>query len=208
MKKVLTAWPLCMPCTSERLRDYASLCTGRKSQTGAEGSYDPPSVFSLDRSSYFWPADMRWMPSCLAAAPKRVILLHSFGRDFKPWSEYAKTIRTNWLGNLHGPWTSLSIRFNGPFRRRKPGGPFADYLRALYAKRPPDVIVSIGAPAAAFVQRYRHDLFATTPMVFTAVEQRRVQYSSLTPNDAVVAVHINYLRPSRISCECCRTPRM
>jgi signal transduction histidine kinase len=30
-------------------------------------------------------------------------------------------------------------------------------------------------------------------MVFTAVEQRRVQYSSLTPNDAVVAVHINYL---------------
>jgi signal transduction histidine kinase len=30
-------------------------------------------------------------------------------------------------------------------------------------------------------------------MVFTAVEQRRVQYSSLTANDAVVAVRINYL---------------
>jgi len=30
-------------------------------------------------------------------------------------------------------------------------------------------------------------------MVFTAVEQRRVQYSSLTANDTVVAVRINYL---------------
>src|SRR6478736_6927468 len=30
-------------------------------------------------------------------------------------------------------------------------------------------------------------------MVFTAVEQRRVQYSSLTVNDTVVAVRINYL---------------
>jgi hypothetical protein len=30
-------------------------------------------------------------------------------------------------------------------------------------------------------------------MVLTAVEQRRVQYSSLTANDAVVAVRINYL---------------
>ncbi|MGB6818668.1 MAG: sensor histidine kinase, partial [Pseudolabrys sp.] len=31
------------------------------------------------------------------------------------------------------------------------------------------------------------------PMVFTAVDQRRVQYSSLTANDAVVALRINYL---------------
>ena len=30
----------------------------------------------------------------LAAEPKRVMVLHSFGRDFKPWNEYARTIRT------------------------------------------------------------------------------------------------------------------
>src|SRR2546427_7082665 len=27
------------------------------------------------------------------AEPKRVLILHSFGRDFKPWSEYARNIR-------------------------------------------------------------------------------------------------------------------
>ena len=74
-----------------------------------------------------------------------------------------------------------------------PEGPFVEYLRALSVKRWPDIIVSIGAPAAAFVQRHRRQLFANTPMVFTAVEQRRVQYSSLTENDAVVALRINYL---------------
>jgi signal transduction histidine kinase len=73
-----------------------------------------------------------------------------------------------------------------------PEAPFVEYLRALFAKQPLDLIVSIGAPAAAFVQRHRQRLFANTPMVFTAVEQRRVQYSMLTANDAVVAVWINY----------------
>jgi len=52
--------------------------------------------------------------------------------------------------------------------------------------------VSIGAPAANFVQRHRQQLFATTPMVFTAVEQRRIQRSSLTENDAVVATAHNF----------------
>ena len=79
------------------------------------------------------------------------------------------------------------------FSDENPEAPFVEYLRALFAKRPLDLIVSIGAPAAAFVQRHRQQLFATTPMVFTAVDQRRVQYSSLTANDAVVALRINYL---------------
>ena len=65
--------------------------------------------------------------------------------------------------------------------------PFVDYLRALYEEKPPDLIIAFGAPAASFVQRYRDRLFPGTPMVFTAVEARRVQYDKLTENDAVVA---------------------
>ena len=130
----------------------------------------------------------------LAAEPKQVMLLHSFGRDFKPWSDYAKTIRTEL--DRQSPWP-LDITEHSLVTARSPDEdpevPFVEYLRALSAKRPPDIIVSIGAPAAAFVQRHRQQFFATTPMVFTAVEQRRVQYSSLTANDAVVALRINYL---------------
>ncbi|MGA9053029.1 MAG: ATPase, partial [Pseudolabrys sp.] len=133
-------------------------------------------------------------PAGFAAESKRVMLLHSFGRDFKPWSEYAKAIRMEL--DRQSPWP-LDITENSVvtarFSDEDPEGPFVDYLRALFAKRPLDLIVSIGAPAAAFVQRHRQRLFATTPMVFTAVDQRRVQYSSLTANDAVVALRINYL---------------
>jgi len=41
------------------------------------------------------------------AEPKQVLMLHSFGRDFKPWSEYARTIRAEL--DRHGRW-KLSIR--------------------------------------------------------------------------------------------------
>ena len=133
-------------------------------------------------------------PAGFAAESKRVMLLHSFGLDFKPWSEYAKAIRSELV--RQSPWP-LDIIENSlvtaRFSDEDPEAPFVEYLRALFAKRPLDLIVSIGAPAAAFVQRHRQRLFATTPMVLTAVDQRRVQYSNLTAYDAVVALRINYL---------------
>ena len=125
----------------------------------------------------------------LAAEHKRVMMLHSFGRDFKPWIEYAKAIRTEL--DRQSPWP-LEIIDHSLLTARSsdenPEGPFIEYLRALSATRPLDLIVCIGAPAARFVQRHRRQLFATTPMIFTAVEQRRVQLSSLTENDTVVAI--------------------
>lgn len=130
----------------------------------------------------------------LAVEGKRVLMLHSFGKDFKPWSEYAQSIRAEL--QRQSPWPleivdhSLTSALSGDEDSETP---FVEYLRALFTKRPLDLIVSIGAPAAAFVQRRRASLFADTPMVFTAVDQRRIQYSILTENDVVVSVRINYL---------------
>jgi signal transduction histidine kinase len=130
----------------------------------------------------------------LAEDTKRVMLLHSFGREIKPWSDYAQSIRSEL--QRQSPWpldiidhSLVSARSDDP----DPEPPFVEYLRALFAKRPLDLIVSVGAPAAAFVQRHRQGLFAATPMVFTVVDQRRVQYSILTANDAVVPIRINYV---------------
>src|SRR5262245_6344146 len=129
------------------------------------------------------------------AQAKRVVLLHSFGQDFKPWSEYARTIRSEL--QRQSPWqlditdhTLVAARFEN----EDPEVPFVAYLRALFAEQQPDLIVCIGAPAAHFVQRHRPQLFANIPMVFTAVDERRVQFSALSPNDAVVPVRIDYLR--------------
>jgi len=129
-----------------------------------------------------------------AAEPKQVMLLYSFGKDFKPWSAYATSIRAEL--NRQSPWPLDITEYSLVSARsgdEDPETPFVEYLRATFAKRPLDLIVSVGAPAARFVQRHRQQLFATTPMVLMAVDERRVQYSSLTSNDTVVAVRINYL---------------
>lgn len=121
--------------------------------------------------------------------PKRVLMLHSFGPRFKPWSDYAQTIRSEISHQRQEAVAFLDHSLmNAPEDDENSEAAFVDYLRTLYANRPVDVIVAIGAPAANFVQRHRRRLFPTTPMVFTAVEQRRVQYERLTENDTVVAV--------------------
>ena len=121
--------------------------------------------------------------------PKRVMMLHSFGPHFKPWSDYAKAIRFEISAQWHQPVDFLDHSLVNAGQDDEPSeAAFVEYLRALNARQTIDLIVAIGAPAASFVQRHRQRLFPTTPMVFTAVEQRRVQYEKLTENDTVVAV--------------------
>ncbi|SPP93415.1 sensor histidine kinase [Bradyrhizobium vignae] len=130
--------------------------------------------------------------------PKRVLMLHSFGRDFLPWSEYARSIKTNL--EERSPWpldiqehTLLAARFIAP----GPDGPFVEYLGSLYEGRPPDIVMSIGGPAAGFVQRHRERLFPKAPMVLTTVEERLVDRARLTRNDAVVSVRNEFVTAFR-----------
>ena len=128
-----------------------------------------------------------------ATEHKEVLILHSFGREFRPWNEYAKQIR----GELdrQSPWP-LDVREHSLETARSdnlnPELPFVEYLGALYADHAPDLIVAMGAPAAAFIQRQRDQLFPDTPAVFTAIEQRRLKSSGLTSNDAVIAVTLDF----------------
>lgn len=131
--------------------------------------------------------------STAEARPKEVLVLHSFGREFRPWSEYAKAIRLEL--ERQSPWL-LDIQEHALVTARSsddnPEIEFADYLRVLFMKRPPDLIVSIGGPAANFVQRHRNRLFPSTPMILAVVDQRQIQHSILGPNDTVAAVVIDY----------------
>ncbi|MBR0848877.1 ATPase [Bradyrhizobium diazoefficiens] len=124
---------------------------------------------------------------------KRVIILHSFGREFRPWNEYARAIRAEL--DRQSPFvldtqehSLITARSTDP----RAEVAFVEYLRTLYLDNPPDLIVVIGAPAAIFIQRYRAQLFPAAPMLITAVEQRRVQFASLTENDTVVAVRHDF----------------
>jgi len=125
--------------------------------------------------------------------PKRVMILHSVGREFRPWNAYAKDIRAELDRQSRWPidvqeHSLVTARSDDPRAEQL----FLEYIKALYAGAPPDLIVSVGAPSAAFFQRHRQELFPTTPILFTVLEQRRVQVQGLTGNDTVVAVRHDF----------------
>lgn len=124
-----------------------------------------------------------------APEPKRIMILHSFGQDFRPWGEYARTIRAELA--RQSPWP-LDIHDHSLLIARSSDKdaelPFVEYLLALGTRHPPDLIICVGAPAGRFVQSRRGQLFPGTPMIITAIEQRRVDHARLGENDTVVAV--------------------
>lgn len=127
-----------------------------------------------------------------AAQPKRIVVLYSYGQNFQAWATWGTAIRSEL--NQQSSWPldiqeySLVTARNGDEAAE---AKFADYLKTLYAQRPPDLIIALAAPAARFVQRYRADLFPTTPMLLAAVDPRRVDPSLLSGQDAMVGVQFD-----------------
>jgi len=127
-----------------------------------------------------------------AAQTKKILFLHSFDRNFEPGATWSREIRDQL--SRQSPWP-LDVQeqslATGQERNDAADAEFVEYLAALFARRPPDLIVAIGAPAARFVQQHRTKLFPTTPMLLAAVELRRVEQSLLSEQDAVVGVRFD-----------------
>jgi signal transduction histidine kinase/ABC-type uncharacterized transport system substrate-binding protein len=130
------------------------------------------------------------MTGAALSEPKRVLLLHPFGRDFVPWGEYGKTVREELLRQspegIDLYETSLVSARSGDVEE----GPFADYLRALFVKRQPDLIIAMSNPAIRFIQNHREQLFPSVAAVYMGVDQRRG--IALTAHDALVATDVNF----------------
>lgn len=89
--------------------------------------------------------------SAAEARPKEVLVLHSFGREFRPWSEYAKAVRLEL--ERQSPWL-LDIQEHALVTARSsddnPEIEFADYLRALFMKTAPGPDCQHRAPRSQF----------------------------------------------------------
>jgi signal transduction histidine kinase/ABC-type uncharacterized transport system substrate-binding protein len=121
------------------------------------------------------------------AEPRRVLLLHSFGPLFEPWSAVAGRFReelTRQSPNAIDLYeASLEMaRLAQPTEE----APLVDYIRALFAGRDLDLVVAVGAPAARFFQKHRPQFFPSTPLLIVAADQRTFSQAVLTSNDAAV----------------------
>jgi hypothetical protein len=126
--------------------------------------------------------------------PKRVLLLHSFGRDFSPWNEYARGTREELGRQSPDPIDIIEASLATARFADDEEGPFVEYLRALFVKRRLDLVIAIGGPAASFFQRHRQELVPSVPVLYTGLEERRVPRAGLTANDVVVANRNDFAR--------------
>src|SRR5262245_17007438 len=130
--------------------------------------------------------------SAAGAEPRRVLLLHSFGREFEPFNTFSEHFRSELAQQSAEPLDFFDVGLQSArFEQLSQEGPFVDYLVALFAGRRLDLVVPIGGPAARFTQKHRSRLFPGTPMLLAAVDRRLLQDGALTPNDAVVAARID-----------------
>src|ERR1700757_5401383 len=128
-----------------------------------------------------------------AAEPKRVLLLHSFGPQFAPWVFFAGQFREELFKQSPDKIDLYEASLEGArFQQPDEQGPIVDYLAALFGSRKLDLIVTIGAPAAFFVEKYRAQFFPSIPLVIGGPEQRAINYGTLTSLDAPVPVTLDF----------------
>ena len=65
----------------------------------------------------------------------------------------------------------------------------ADYIRSIYADRPPpDLVMTVGGPAAVFARKHSRQLFPAKPLLLASVDQRYLRAAPLGGNESAVTV--------------------
>jgi signal transduction histidine kinase len=132
-----------------------------------------------------------------AAQPKRVLLLHSFGPDFSPFSDVAQSFHKALVKQSREPIDFYEASIYTP-RLQNPNDDedaLREYLRSFSSNRKPDLVVTIGAPATYFALHHRQQLFPGTPLLITGTAQRRIPTQSLMKTDVVVALRLDIASP-------------
>jgi PAS domain S-box-containing protein len=113
----------------------------------------------------------------LAQGPKRVLVLHSFGNEFQPYSTVASAFRTELAQQSPDPieFHDASLEM-ARWGEGQSDGPLTAYLRSLHAARHVDLVVPVGSPAAEFCLRHCQRALPSVPILLTGVEQRRLAH--------------------------------
>ena len=125
-------------------------------------------------------------------APKRVLIVHSYGRDIAPFDTVASSFRRELALRAPAPVVFLETSLDaGRTIGANEEEAFSAYLRARFSEPGPTVIVTIGGQAAKFALQRRSQLFPDVPMLFTGVDARLAPVDGLKPGDALVAVNVD-----------------
>jgi signal transduction histidine kinase len=123
-----------------------------------------------------------------AAGPKKILLVHSYGRETAPNGDFVTSFRTEMLR----AWPDKAAFYDFSLESGRPGpgdneGAVVDVLRARFGDMKLDLVVAVGAPAAHFYMRHRAQLFPEVP-ILVAADQRTAPVAQLKPGDSIVGI--------------------
>lgn len=124
------------------------------------------------------------------AAPKRVLILHSFGRDFAPFDTMSSVFRTELALQSAEPieFYEASIE-TARFSEVGNDAQLMAYLRTLFAGRKLDLIFTVVEPATFFCVRHRAEFFPDTPLL-AHVDHRQIPLVRTATNATINPVYI------------------
>lgn len=125
----------------------------------------------------------------IEAEPRRVLLIHSFGYDFAPFDSFTAGFRTSLAADFPDSIDFFQVSVESArFGDGEADDALVDYLLTLFDQRAVDLVVSIGGPAALFVQEQRETLFPGVPLLMAAVDKRHLNSAAYAGRNVVVSV--------------------
>jgi signal transduction histidine kinase len=128
-------------------------------------------------------------------APKQVLMLHSLSRGSLVLDQFTGDFRVRLDRQAGKPVNVVQVVVGPTGFVGASNQAVVDYVRSIYADRaPPDLVMTVGAPAAVFGRQYRRQLFPETPLLFAAVDQRFLRDAPLGDNETAVAIANDFPR--------------
>src|SRR5688572_3878468 len=124
--------------------------------------------------------------SASAAEPKRVLIVHSFGRAM-PTAGQTQAFESELVAKMGGPVDLDEVSVDmARYADADMQEAIAEFLQKHQAKWRPDLVVPIAAPAGMFVAKYRDRLFPDTPILYLAADPRLLAPGALDKNAAYI----------------------
>jgi PAS domain S-box-containing protein len=123
------------------------------------------------------------------AAPRRVLLLYSYEREFAPSASFTDLFLPELSRTSKEPVELIEVSLQAArLNSKAPDDSLTSLVQSMLAGRRPDLVVPIGGPAVKFAQRNRAELFPEAAMLLAGVDGRFVKKNAVGPNDTAVTV--------------------
>src|SRR4051812_6269287 len=127
------------------------------------------------------------MSTASAAVPKRVLIVNSFNSTAPPFSVQSTAFKSALVEKMGEPVDLDEVSLDMARYEADMQMAIVDYLEKRQAKWRSDLVVTIGVPAAGFVDKYRDRLFPQTPVLYAGADQRLLPPDARENNAAYVA---------------------